>query len=80
MSVIYLVHPTHGAKVAISDAEANYDAMSGWQRYDVDTSTILADDDGDDEPVNEMATVSSTVPSWSSARQETSPEPATSAM
>jgi hypothetical protein len=55
MSVIYLVHPTHGAKVAISDAEANYDAMSGWQRYDVDTSTILADDDGDDEPVNEMA-------------------------
>ena len=55
MAVIYLVHPTHGAKVAISDAEANYDAMSGWQRYDVDTSTILADDDGDDEPVNEMA-------------------------
>jgi len=55
MSVIYLVHPTHGAKVAISDAEANYDAMSGWQRYDIDTSTILADDDGDDEPVNEMA-------------------------
>ena len=55
MSVIYLVHPMHGAKVAISDAEANYDAMSGWQRYDVDTSTVLADDDGDDEPVNEMA-------------------------
>jgi hypothetical protein len=55
MSVIYLVHPTHGAKVAISETEANYDAMSGWQRYDVDTSTILADDDGDDEPVNEMA-------------------------
>ena len=55
MSVIYLVHPTHGAKVAISETEANYDAMSGWQRYDVDTSTVLADDDGDDEPVNEMA-------------------------
>jgi hypothetical protein len=29
--------------------------MSGWQRYDVDTSTVLADDDGDDESVNEMA-------------------------
>jgi hypothetical protein len=28
--------------------------MSGWQRYDVDTSTVLADDD-DDESVNEMA-------------------------
>ena len=55
MSVIYLVHPTHGAKVAISETEANYDAISGWQRYDVDTSTVLADDDGDDEPVNEMA-------------------------
>ena len=55
MSVIYLVHPSHGAKVAISETEANYDAMSGWQRYDVDTSTVLADDDGDDEPVNEMA-------------------------
>ena len=55
MAVIYLVHPTHGAKVAISETEANYDAMSGWQRYDVDTSTVLADDDGDDEPVNEMA-------------------------
>ena len=55
MSVIYMVHPSHGAKVAISDEEANYDAMSGWQRYDVDTSTILADDDGDDELVNEMA-------------------------
>jgi|TARA_R110002126_G_scaffold79343_1_gene196944 hypothetical protein len=54
MSVIYLVHPTHGAKVAISETEANYDAMSGWQRYDVDTSTVLADDD-DDESVNEMA-------------------------
>jgi len=55
MSVIYMVHPTHGAKVAISDAEAILDAMDGWQRYDVDTSTVLADDDGDDEPVNEMA-------------------------
>lgn len=55
MAVIYLVHPTHGAKVAISDEEANYDAMSGWQRYDVDTATVLADDDDGDEPVNEMA-------------------------
>jgi hypothetical protein len=54
MSVIYMVHPSHGAKVAISNEEANYDAMSGWQRYDVDTSTVLTDDD-DDESVNEMA-------------------------
>jgi hypothetical protein len=55
MAVIYMVHPAHGAKVAISDEEANYDAMSGWQRYDPVTSTVLADDDEDDEPVNEMA-------------------------
>lgn len=55
MAVIYMVHPTHGAKVAISDAEAILDAMDGWQRYNVDTSTVLADDDGNDEPVNEMA-------------------------
>ena len=54
MAVIYLVHPTHGAKVAISDAEANLDAMNGWQRYDPVTSTVLADED-EDELVNEMA-------------------------
>ena len=46
MAVIYMVHPAHGAKVAISDEEANYDPI---------TSTVLADDDEDDEPVNEMA-------------------------
>ena len=54
MAVIYLVHPTHGAKVAISDVEANLDAMNGWQRYDPATSTVLADED-EDELVNEMA-------------------------
>ena len=30
---IYLKHPTHGAKVAISDSEADYDEKSGWTRY-----------------------------------------------
>jgi hypothetical protein len=34
MAVIYMTHPVHGAKVAISDAEAIYDEMSGWMRYD----------------------------------------------
>lgn len=57
MSVIYMVHPTHGAKVAISDAEAILDAMDGWERYDVITSSVVTDDDDDeDEIVNEMAT------------------------
>jgi hypothetical protein len=54
MAVIYMVHPTHGAKVAISDAEAILDAMDGWERYDVVTSSVVTDDDEDDI-VNEMA-------------------------
>lgn len=53
MAVIYLVHSVHGAKVAISEEEAVYDAISGWQRYDINTSTVLVDDNGDDEPVGE---------------------------
>jgi hypothetical protein len=54
MAVIYLVHPTHGAKVAISEEEAISDAMYGWQRYDTAMSSVLADED-EDELVNEMA-------------------------
>jgi len=54
MAVIYMVHPSHGAKVAISEDEANLDAMNGWQRYDPVTSSVLADED-EDELVNEMA-------------------------
>lgn len=33
MAVIYLQHPDHGTKVAISDAEAIYDEEYGWMRY-----------------------------------------------
>ena len=55
MAVIYMVHETHGAKVAISDAEANLDAMNGWQRYDPDTSSVVTDEDEAETPVNEMA-------------------------
>jgi hypothetical protein len=32
--VIYLRHPVHGAKVAISDLEALYDEANGWERFD----------------------------------------------
>ena len=53
MAVIYLVHPTHGAKVAISDEEANYDETHGWVRYDPDTLEPVADEDED--IVNVMA-------------------------
>lgn len=58
MSVIYMVHPQHGAKVAISEEEANYDEMFGWERYDPATPEPAADDDEGEEdfaPVNEMA-------------------------
>ena len=54
MSVIYMVHPVHGAKVAISEHEADYDEMHGWMRYNPDTPAE-ADDEDDVEVVNEMA-------------------------
>jgi hypothetical protein len=34
MAAIYLQHPRHGAKVAISEDEAVYDETEGWTRYD----------------------------------------------
>jgi hypothetical protein len=42
---IYLQHPIHGTKVAISDMEANADEERGWTRYN--PGTPLA-------PVNEL--------------------------
>ena len=53
MAVIYLVHPVHGAKVAISEHEADYDEMHGWMRYDP-TTPDEADEDEAEAPVNEM--------------------------
>ena len=55
MAVIYMVHPRHGAKVAISEEEANYDEMFGWERYDPATPEPVADEDEVEAPVNEMA-------------------------
>jgi len=40
MAVIYLTHPTHGAKVATMDLEAEYDEQNGWTRYTPDTPTV----------------------------------------
>lgn len=54
MAVIYLVHPRHGAKVAISEHEAIYDEMHGWERYNPETPAEAAYED-DVEVVNEMA-------------------------
>ena len=37
MAVIYLKHEQYGAKVAISDSEADYDETNGWKRYNLET-------------------------------------------
>lgn len=34
MAVIYLLHPIHGAKVAISEMEAENDFQNGWEEFD----------------------------------------------
>jgi hypothetical protein len=34
MPVIYLRHPVHGAKVAISHDEAQNDSAQGWEEFD----------------------------------------------
>ena len=36
MAVIYMVNPEGGAKVACSEAEAQYDEGLGWRRFDPD--------------------------------------------
>jgi hypothetical protein len=40
--VIYLSHPVHGTKVAISDVEAIADENNGWSRYNPDTPVEAA--------------------------------------
>lgn len=32
MAVIYMDHPTHGNKVAVSEDEAKFDETQGWSR------------------------------------------------
>jgi hypothetical protein len=53
MAVIYMVHPTHGAKVAISEDEANYDETYGWMRYDPDEPAFEEEEEA--EAVNALA-------------------------
>ena len=43
MAAIYLRHPTHGTKVAVSEDEAKYDATNGWKRYTPFTSPVTAE-------------------------------------
>jgi len=46
---IYLKHPKHGQKVAISDMEAKYDETNGWVRYNPNTPEVEVV-----EPVNTL--------------------------
>lgn len=48
---IYLKHPTHGTKVAISDMEAQDDEKNGWVRYTLDTPSEVPEAA---EPVNAL--------------------------
>lgn len=52
--VIYLRHPIHGAKVACSDLEANYDRLHGWEPFDP-TVPDAPEPVVVEEPVNELA-------------------------
>jgi len=36
MTTIYLTHPKHGVKVATMEAEAQYDELSGWRRFELE--------------------------------------------
>ena len=47
---IYLKHPIHGTKVAISDAEAEYDEQNGWTMYNPETPS----DSEEAAPVNTL--------------------------
>jgi hypothetical protein len=42
MSVIYMSHPVHGAKVATMELEALDDEKNGWVRYTLDTPVEAA--------------------------------------
>jgi hypothetical protein len=64
MAVIYLRHPDHGAKVAISEMEAENDIQNGWEEFDpailvsepAPEAVVVTEDDvpAQPEPVNEL--------------------------
>jgi len=50
---IYLKHPVHGTKVAVSTVEAEADEQNGWVRYDIDTPSAPEESE-DAAPANEL--------------------------
>jgi hypothetical protein len=61
MSVIYLRHPIHGAKVAISEEEANNDAVYGWERFDIASLNLDVEDDEDETETDDLDSVNEMV-------------------
>lgn len=61
MSVIYLRHPIHGAKVAISEEEANNDAVYGWERFDIASLNLESADDENETETDDLDSVNEMV-------------------
>ena len=61
MSVIYLRHPIHGAKVAISEEEANNDAVYGWERFDIASLNLNEKVDEDETETDDLDSVNEMV-------------------
>lgn len=43
MGVYYLKHKKHGTKVATDEAEVKHDKERGWEEFDIDSPTVVAD-------------------------------------
>jgi hypothetical protein len=50
MTNVVLVHPLHGAKVAINETEIAEDEKNGWTRYNPDTPAVVASEPVTDAP------------------------------
>ena len=48
---VVLVHPIHGAKVAINELEIEMDEKNGWTRYNPDTPSEVVEEAA---PVNTL--------------------------
>ena len=53
---IYLKHPIHGTKVAMSSMEVENDEQNGWTRYTIDTPTPVVEvvEEQVEEPIVEV--------------------------
>jgi hypothetical protein len=40
---VVMVHPVHGAKIAINLTEVEQDEQNGWSRYNADTPAAVAE-------------------------------------